>query len=448
MFHELGPSARDLLGVVAFLPQGVNENNLDWVFPTIPNIRNLLDKFCILSLAYRSNGFVTMLAPLRDYLSPPKDPKSSPLLHVTKECYFSQLSVFVSPDKPGFEEAKWITSEDVNVEHLLDIFTSIDADSDDVWDACVSFMGHLYWHKRRLVMLGPKFEGLPDSHPSKPKCLYQLSWLFEAVGNYVEYKQLLGHTLKLWRWHRNDIQVGETLKLLAEANQLLGLYSEGIQQANEALGIFKQHNNPLGQADSLRQLARLLYEDNQLDAAEKAVSQSIDLLLGKCQQLRVCQGYHLLGNIYHSKGETEKAINHLETALGIASSSNWCGQEFWIFFSLTQLFLKEGKFNNAQAHVEHAKSCLANDTYLLGWVTHLQANLWYQQSRFKEARSEALHASNIFEKLGAMGSVELCGELLQQIEEKERIPGTSDALDSDSEPLELVLLLALLTLHF
>ena len=167
LFRELGPDARSLLEVVAFFPQGVDESNLGWLFPAISNRTDIFDKFCILSLTHRSTGFITMLAPLRDYLCP-KDPKSSPLLCTAKEQYFARMSVSIYADKPGFGESRWITLEDVNVEYLLDVFTTVDADSDSVWEACADFMEHLYRHKKRPVILKAKIEGLPDDHRSKP----------------------------------------------------------------------------------------------------------------------------------------------------------------------------------------------------------------------------------------------------------------------------------------
>ena len=235
-FQNLGPDARDLFGVIAFFPQGIDEKNLDWLFPTIAGRRNIFDKFCVLSLTYRSNGFITMLAPLRDYLCP-EDPTLSPLLQVTKEHYFARLSVALDPNKPGFNEARWIILEDANVEPLVDTFTTVDVSSNDVWDACCHLMDHLVLQKPRLVMLRPKIERLLDDHRSKPECLFQLSQLFGSVGNWVKYKLLLNHALKLWREQGDEPRVAKALGYLSDANRWLGFCEEGIQQ--EALEIYK-----------------------------------------------------------------------------------------------------------------------------------------------------------------------------------------------------------------
>ena len=421
-FQELGPDAQDLLRVVAFFPQGVDENNLDWLFPTISNRTNIFDDFCVLSLTYRSNGSIMMLAPLRDYLCP-EYPILTPLLHVTKDRYFRRLLVDINPDKPGPEEARWIVSEDVNVEHLLDVFTSIDADSIDVWATCAYFMRHLCWHKQRLVVLGPKIEGLPDDHHSKPQCLFELSQLFDSVGNQVECKRLLIHTSKLWRERGDDSQVAQTLRFLSDVNRLLGLCEEGVEQAKGALKIYEQLDDALGQAHSLHDLAWLLFSDGQLDAAEEATSRAIRLLSDKDEQFRVCECYRLLGNICHSKGETEKAIDHLKTALAIASPFNWRSQLFWIHYRLAELFFGKNRFDDAYAHVELAKSHAVNGLYFLGRAIRLQAEFWYKQRKLEKAKSEALCAVEVFEKLGATWDVEYCRSILRKIEKKMERPG-------------------------
>ena len=417
MFQELGPDARALLGVVAFLPQGVNESNSDWLFPTIPNRTDVFDVFCILSLTHRSNGFVTMLAPLRDYLSP-KDPRSSSLLCTTKDHYFTRVSVHVHPEKSIFRESRWIMSEDVNVEHLLDVFTTVDPNSDKVWNACARFIEHLYWHKRRLVVLRPKIEGLPDVHRSKPDCLLKLSWLFDSVGNQAERKKLLTHALKLFREQGNRNGVAQTLYLLSDINRLMDLPKEGIQQAKEALEIYELLGSTVGQAQCLEYLASSLRSDNKLDAAEEAVSRAIDLLPEKGHQSLVCDSHRLLGLIYRSKGETEKAIHHYEVALEIASSFDWRDHLFWVHYELAWLFLDEGRFDDAQAHVENAKSHVVDVAYYLGHAMKLQSAIWCRQRRFEEARTEVLRATDVFEKLEAAKDVEGCRELLREIEKQ------------------------------
>ena len=427
-FRELGHDARDLLGVVAFFPQGINESNLDWLFPTISNRRTIFDKFCVLSLTHRSDGFITMLAPLRDYLCP-KDPASSPLLHATKDHYFSRLSIHVDPGEPGFEEARWIVSEDVNVEHLLDVFTTVDANSNNVWDVCGHFMEHLYWHKRRLVVFGPKLEGLPDDHRSKPVYLFELSRLFGSVGNDAETKRLLVPALKLCREQGDDDWVAQISQALADANRRLGCYVEGIQQAKEAVGIRKQFDDRQGQAQNLQTLALLFFADKQLEAAEEAVSQAMNLQ-DDCDQFEACTCHHLLGEIYASKGDTQKAIDQFGIALGIASSFNWHDQQFWSHLCLAQVFRDIKRFDHARAQIQRAKSHVGNDLYCLGWVTDVYADILLREGRFEEAKSEALRAADVFGKLGAATDAEYCEKILKFIEEKMRTSVASGEQDS------------------
>ena len=415
MFQQLGPNAREFLEAVAFFPQGVNEKNIHWLFPTIPDAPRMLDEFCVLSLTYRNNGFVTMLAPLRDRLRP-KDPASSPLLNTTKECYFTRLSGNVLPGKPGFMEARWITLEDVNVEHLLDAFTNVDEHSEIVWDACARFMTQLYWHKSRLVTLGSKIEALPDNHPSKAQCLSNLSLLFTSVGNLAERKRLLNRALELWRGQGGDFQAARTLSDLSNTNQRMGLHEEGIPQAEEASQVFERLGKPVQQAESLVNLAWLLLRTEKLDAAEETAFHAINLLPEEGERFWVYNCHLILGQICRSKGETEKAVHHLEMALGIASTLNRVNQLFWVHFDLAGLSGEQGKFGDAQSHIEHARSFVVNNTYLLARASLLRAQLLYKQEVFGEARSEAVAALEVLEKLGSLNNAKHAETLLQLID--------------------------------
>ena len=415
MFRALGPHARSLLEAVAFFPQGINEKNANCLFPATPDVPNILDTFCTISLTHRDSGFIVMLAPLRDHLRP-KDPAASPLLNTAKEDYIMRLSGEVHPGKPGFEEARWITTEDINVEHLLDVFTTTDANSESIWNACAKFMAQLYFHKPRLVTLGPKIEALPDNHPSKAQCLRDLSRLFKSVGNLVESKRLLGHSLKLWREQGNDFQVAQTLRDLSDTNRRMDLREEGLRQANEASEIFQRLGHVVGQAEGLIDLGWLLCD---LDAAEEAGSRAIDLFLEKGEEYLVCQAHRVLGEIHHSRGETKKAIHHFETALGIASSLTAVEQLFWANYSLVDLFSMGGKFEDAQTYLEHARSHAVNHTYLLAQAMYQQAWLWDLQGRFRDAKSEASRALNAFEKLEATNDADATRQLLRQIEPRE-----------------------------
>ncbi|KAF9790833.1 hypothetical protein BJ322DRAFT_1104480 [Thelephora terrestris] len=413
MFQGLGPDARRLLEVIAFFPQGVDENNLDWLFPTIPNINAIFDKFCILSLTYRSDGFVTMLAPLRDHLRP-INPKRSSLLCAAKELYFTRLSVDVDPNTPTFGETRWIISEDVNLEHLLDVFTSIDKRSDSVWSACGDFIKHLYWHKPRQTILRSRIECLPDDHPSKPECLFRLSRLFNSMGNNLDQILFLLRVLEIRSKEGDQYRVAQTLLELSGANRMLGLREEGIRQVKEALKIMERVGRATDRAVCLNALAYSLHDDKQLDEARDAASRAI-ALSEKGQELETFRSHHILGAIYSSEGERKKAIHHYEVALGIASPFKWHTPMFWIHHSMANLFCDEGTFDDAQAHITQAKLHAADDTYCLGRAMEVQARILYRQKWLADAIPEAACAIETLERLGAVAGFD-ASRALQDIE--------------------------------
>jgi tetratricopeptide (TPR) repeat protein len=252
--------------------------------------------------------------------------------------------------------------------------------------------------------------------PTKRRCLWDLSSLANSVGNSVERKRVLTHALKLSRKRGDDHQVAQTLAVLSDTNREMDLREEGIPQAKEASEIFERFGDTASQVGCLVFLASMLCNDNQLDAAEEAASRAIDLLDSKGPQPLFCDAHRALAEVHSSKGNTKKALHHYEVALGIASSLNHHAELFWIYLALSQLSSKEGRSNDAHAFIERAKSHTVNNPYLVARASLQQVKLWCSQNMFQEAKSEALHALDVFEELGATENAEYTRGLLRAIE--------------------------------
>jgi hypothetical protein len=74
-----------------------------------------------------------------------------------------------------------------------------------------------------------------------------------------------------------------------------------------------------------------------------------------------------------------------------------------------------------------------DDSYNLGRAMEMQARICYRQPRLEEAKSEALRAKEVYEKLGAEKDVGRCSELIQEIEQAVRSQSVSGESDSSRE---------------
>jgi tetratricopeptide (TPR) repeat protein len=241
--------------------------------------------------------------------------------------------------------------------------------------------------------------------------------------------------LELERRWGDDRGVAHTLRHLSQANRFLNLHEEGIRQAKEALEMFERAGKTTGQMQCLDILAWLYLDGEQLEAAENTTSHAIDLSTEKDQAYLVCDFHRILGMVHRYKGEKKQAIHHFETALGIASPPNWHEELFWIYHAFAELFCKEGEFDDANTHIERAKSHVLNDAYKLGRTMQMQAFIRHLQQRPEDAKLKALHALEIYEKLGAEKDAEDCRNLLRKVE----LAIVGRSADPQGEPLEKTL---------
>lgn len=123
--QHLGSSLFQFLQIAAFLPQGVNEQNLEDLFPGVADIHTIVSKLSKQSLVYCSGNFITMLAPIRLYISSQYNNVTSAILalkHI-RSYYRDRLSrttdvnEFIEKNTVVLDEE--ILNEHLNIEHLV-----------------------------------------------------------------------------------------------------------------------------------------------------------------------------------------------------------------------------------------------------------------------------------------------------------------------------------------
>jgi hypothetical protein len=223
----------------------------------------------------------------------------------------------------------------------------------------------------------------------------------------VEQKRLLTHTLKLERERGNDFGVARALGSLSDANRLLGLYEEGIQQAKEALEIYERLGDTVEQARCLIHLARCCVSRqsarrrggsrisrNRSSPGERPRISGLPISSRSWQYISF-QGREREG---HSpfRGSPRNRIPFQLARSAVLDSSLPGGALFRSKASSTMHTLTSNKPSRTRL-ITHTT-----------WVARslLQARDWYRQRMLEEATSEALRALEIFEKLGAAEDLE------------------------------------------
>ncbi|KAG1724167.1 uncharacterized protein EDB91DRAFT_143439 [Suillus paluster] len=181
--QKLGENGRHALAVIAFLPQGLNEDLASDLLPSLPQVSTVCDVLCMQSLVYRQDNFIKMLAPIRHFVRDSLPPDSTCLREIRALYYRTVQQCSEARDNP----ADIIISDHLNIEHVVAF--DLACIPEEIYRACWQFLQCLEWHVPRPTTLAPAIFNIVEKSStlmSKAKCLWQLGCLYSTISQLTE----------------------------------------------------------------------------------------------------------------------------------------------------------------------------------------------------------------------------------------------------------------------
>ncbi|TFY82152.1 hypothetical protein EWM64_g1862 [Hericium alpestre] len=254
--------ALSFLQIIAFLPTGVDENKLQELFPDVPDVHGLVDTLCNHSLVYQAGDFITMLAPIRLYITDAYNRTGIPLLDDVRRYYYKRLQEPMVGDSGA-----WIAAEDDNIEQIIALDLSIHTRQEIGCNACIHFIQHLIRHKRRPTALDELVGKLPEDDSKyveffglcfprlfgrnrttvrKRTCTLTLGLLAAQIGHSAEALTLLLDSKRLFALLDDWDTVCICLELIGQIYILRGQMNAAKKILDEGLKTSKRAEDPQG----------------------------------------------------------------------------------------------------------------------------------------------------------------------------------------------------------
>ncbi|KAL5486213.1 hypothetical protein ACEPAI_7258 [Sanghuangporus weigelae] len=280
------PDAGIMLSVLALLPDGLREEDLDRVVPHLKHRQNGRLTLIKTALAYKESGRLKVLAPIRTYITGSEKYKlQSQFIKPLEKHFWGFLSIARS-DQRDTESFKRVFSELGNIECL--IIRAFDDALDPFAAVSASISLAQFFLQTALVM--PRLTQLQRA--------LQLSELME-----------------------NDKLKADCIYTIALAKRLYPkLHKEAAtceEEFRKASELYQRANDKIGQGNCLYQLGAFNYSARRFEEAkaycEKALQLHSEAECFKGQATSL----HYLSRILHTMNETSLAVKHGEKALGM-----------------------------------------------------------------------------------------------------------------------------------
>ncbi|KAG0702673.1 hypothetical protein DFH29DRAFT_875054 [Suillus ampliporus] len=185
--QNLGKDGCRVLSIIAFLPQGLNEDLASDLLLSLPQVDTICDVLCRQSLIYRHDSFIKMLAPIRHFVRDLLQPPDFSCLQDIHAFYCHTVQQ-CSVARDNYAEI--VILDHLNIEYLVAFDLARVPDGAEVtYDACWRFLKCLEWHLPHPTTLTPaifKITENPSTWAPKARCLQYLGLLYNTVTQLTE----------------------------------------------------------------------------------------------------------------------------------------------------------------------------------------------------------------------------------------------------------------------
>ncbi|KAG2360396.1 hypothetical protein BDR07DRAFT_1378023 [Suillus spraguei] len=327
-FQNLGEDGLRVLAIIAFLPQGLNEDLASDLLPSLPQVDTICDVLCMQSLVYRQDKFLKMLAPIRHYVRDSLQAPDSTCLQEICAFYYDTVTS-CSEARDHYADIIIIISDHLNIEHVVaSNLAKISGDAEETYDMCWRFLWCLWNYLPRPTTLTPAISNIIENSSTwtlKANCLSYLALLYDTLSQLAESSQAYQAAEVLYLTAGNHESMVDCLLTRADALRAQA------KQGKPALGFF-------------------------LDKARMhTFTASADELFMKSAEDRVwglhSKIWHCCAKFYYG-GDIVQAHTHLEDLLSQRASTGYLMDRRDALRGLAEIAFCEGRLSDAMDNLQ------------------------------------------------------------------------------------------------
>ncbi|KAG1724014.1 hypothetical protein EDB19DRAFT_2043614 [Suillus lakei] len=223
--QDLGEDGRRVLAIIAFLPQGLNEDLASDLLPSLPQVDTICNVLCMQSLVYRQDNFIKVLAPIRHYVRDSLQAPDSTCLQDIRTFYYDTVQQ-CSSQRNNYADI--IISDHLNIEHVVAVnLAHVPDGMEEAYDICWRFLWFLVLHQPRPATLTPAIFNIVENSSTwtlKARCLSTLARLYVILTQLAEAAQAYQAAEALYLTAGNLWNMGDCLITRADLLRCQGRF--------------------------------------------------------------------------------------------------------------------------------------------------------------------------------------------------------------------------------